>query len=810
MKKTQFLVLALSMIVAMVAPALAAPNQEVSQGSYDIVVYIDGTEILAEDSNGQLISNGTAGIDDSSVIQAAVKAISNGTVVLQAGTYTLTDSTEVRVSNPETDTEDPSDAEKPYKAHSVPGRINFVDFDFGGEDVAYHDTEAGNQGGYSYRTDNASVDIGERDAVNVPVVAYTYAGEWIQFSEVQVAKSGNYAATFYTSTTQDNMSFSVLVDGEKVATVNAPNTGSWHTFAPTTVQIPLTAGKHTVQIVMDTGSADLAYVEFASAAPTPTPTATPTPTPTATPTVTPTPTPTEDPSDAYKAHSVPGRINFVDFDFGGEDIAYHDTVAGNQGGYAYRTDDADVDVAERSGVNVPVVSHTYAGEWIRFSDVQVAKSGTYAATFYTSTTQDDMSFSVLVDGEKVATVNAPNTGSWHTFAPTTVQIPLTAGKHTVQIVMDTGSADLAYVEFATAAPTPTPTATPTVTPTPTATATPRPTQTPVPTPGKNDYGADANPTGNPIGGGNGYTKIVSRSNADFIVDTTNELVSALNSAQSGDIIWVEKNANIDMSGRTATIRGGVTLASNRGEDGSNGGRIYQASGGSSRLFTIGGPNVRITGLRIEGPHKTTSSVSTTTGAIYVSQHRNLEVDNCEIWGWSYAAIALARTGGSDMKAGGYIHHNNIHHCQMNGLGYGVVVGTGGVALIEANYFDYCRHGIAGGGTAGDGYEARYNICGPNWIATSPQNFDMHGSSTSSGTIAGDTLKIHHNTFMSTNAIPIAIRGVPRDGAYIDHNWFTYTQQAPVWQTGGQGNLFVTDNLIGQDGVLSRSGPIKYY
>ena len=166
-----------------------------------------------------------------------------------------------------------------------------------------------------------------------------------------------------------------------------------------------------------------------------------------------------------------------------------------------------------------------------------------------------------------------------------------------------------------------------------------------------------------------------------------------------------------------------------------------------------------------------------------------------------------------MQTGGYIHHNNIHHCQMKGLGYGVVVSGGAVSLIEANYFDYCRHAVAGSGTAGDGYEARYNICGPNWISTSPHNFDMHGTISGTGTIAGDTILIHHNTFMATgppDAFPVAIRGVPQDGAYIDHNWFYYDLAPPVWQTGGEGNVFVTENLIGPDGDLSVSGPIEYY
>jgi len=188
-------------------------------------------------------------------------------------------------------------------------------------------------------------------------------------------------------------------------------------------------------------------------------------------------------------------------------------------------------------------------------------------------------------------------------------------------------------------------------PTPTATSTPRPTQTPAPTPGNNVYGADANPTGNPIGGGNGYTNIVSRSSADFIVDTKSELLSALQSARSGDVIYIEGNANIDMSGTYNTrIPAGVTLASNRGENGAPGGRIYQSKQSNppspAILFRIDGQNVRITGLRIEGPEKNTNSVNYKPIGIYCTQ-RNSEIDNCEIWGWCNAGINMAGTGGSE-------------------------------------------------------------------------------------------------------------------------------------------------------------------
>lgn len=269
----------------------------------------------------------------------------------------------------------------------------------------------------------------------------------------------------------------------------------------------------------------------------------------------------------------------------------------------------------------------------------------------------------------------------------------------------------------------------------------------------------------------------------------------------------------------AAASGGAYLSIMDGSSGedyrlSPGGTIFLGAGvsGSPVALIAGGEHVRIAGIRLEGPDRTAGVVDHPGLGVY-SAYRNLEVDNCEILGWSGAAISISGTGGSDMQTGGYIHHNHIHRCQMKGLGYGVVVSGGAVSLIEANYFDYCRHAVAGSGVPGDGYEARYNICGPNWISTSPHNFDMHGTSSGTGTLAGDTIRIHHNTFMATgplNAFPVAIRGVPRDGAYIDHNWFYYDLAPPVWQTGGEGGVFVTDNLIGQNGDLSTSGPIAYY
>jgi hypothetical protein len=361
------------------------------------------------------------------------------------------------------------------------------------------------------------------------------------------------------------------------------------------------------------------------------------------------------------------------------------------------------------------------------------------------------------------------------------------------------------------------------------------------------YGAEAcNPTGNPIGGGAGYNKIISATDprVKYTVSTKDQFLNALNSARSGDVIYVKGDANIDMSGVYGTvIPAGLTIASNRGENGSPGGRIF-----TNRLS--GDPKdtrytamlelrekVRITGLRIEGPDPTTTTLPEgwLKSGIYLKNNYGMEVDNCEISGWSLAGVNVQiwnttlQTEGLGTNPLGitmaYIHHNYIHHCQEYGLGYGITVGEG-TALIEANVFDYTRHAVAGGGSPFEGYEARYNIHLGN---STDSVFDVHGNAAEGmGYIAGNTYKIHHNS-MYQKHFSVGIRAIPVNGVWIDHNkfqWMTVWYSdwnpyvySPVYQSdnGNTGDhtvalstirMYMTKNLIGTDQVLYPEGPIS--
>jgi len=335
-----------------------------------------------------------------------------------------------------------------------------------------------------------------------------------------------------------------------------------------------------------------------------------------------------------------------------------------------------------------------------------------------------------------------------------------------------------------------------------------------------DFGAESNPTGNPIGGGAGYNDIISETDprVKYVVTTKDQLLNALENAKSGDIVFVKGNADIDLTGTPVIgIPGGVTLASDRGAHGSCGGHIFRnrldpvtlENELESLTFIINGDNVRITGLRIEGPDKGQERLESkgagVKGAFFANGSSGLVFDNNEMWGWSFSAIILMYSNAS-------IHHNYIHHCQAGGYGYGVDVG-GGFADIYANVFDYTRHAVAAGGLEGERYNASYNI----HLGHSTQHvFDVHPYTGVDPPIAGLRYYIHHNTIYQGIQYPLVrIEAVPVDKVYIYNNIFLASYYYAISQyvppPGRWGNMSVTNNIIGlnnSSGVYYANGPVK--
>lgn len=306
-----------------------------------------------------------------------------------------------------------------------------------------------------------------------------------------------------------------------------------------------------------------------------------------------------------------------------------------------------------------------------------------------------------------------------------------------------------------------------------------------------------NPTGEPIGGGVGYSDVYAGADADFVVGTKAELLDALGRATSGQIIFVSDGAEIDLSGeRNLVIPGGVTLAGGRGRNGSSGALIYSTSffneSDYAAVFVTGGAGVRITGLRFRGPSAEildhdfdATGVANAVRAL----HSGLKVDNNEFFAWDKWAVWLYV---SDQA---HIHHNYIHHNRRNGYGYGVWVGgsgteTGAYTLIEANLFDYNRHHVAS--SAHDNtWEARYNVAMEHGLQ---QAFDRHTNSAGGG---GRSTLVHRNWFKNIDTRAFSSPGYPSEAFRIYENWFAHnSQDRAISIKPDVTNAFIYDNAYG--------------
>jgi hypothetical protein len=322
------------------------------------------------------------------------------------------------------------------------------------------------------------------------------------------------------------------------------------------------------------------------------------------------------------------------------------------------------------------------------------------------------------------------------------------------------------------------------------------------------YGARPDGRG-PIGGAGGYTNLVS--SGYYIAKELDSLLDALSRAKAGQTVFIPGQREIDLTARiyieqlVLEVPEGVTLAGERGHGGSTGALLTCDALKTAVMIRAAGPDVRITGLRIRGPnskryldHHRRSFGEGGEGHGYyykfptsngiTTEYPRLEVDNCEISGFAHAGVYLS------VAEGHHIHHNYIHHCQYQGLGYGICHNTAS-SLIEQNLFNWNRHSIAGTGRPGCSYVARHNV---ELGESLSHCFDMHGGrDRKDGTdIAGTSIEIYNNTFRARQT-PVVIRGMPQQKCEVHHNWFLrHHEAAEAVRLSGNTKVFnnaYTDN-----------------
>jgi len=164
---------------------------------------------------------------------------------------------------------------------------------------------------------------------------------------------------------------------------------------------------------------------------------------------------------AGNAVSIPGTIDAVKFDQGGEGIGYHDNTAANTGG-EFRPDEAvDIRVSSSALDGTDVVNNFETGEWLAYT-IDVATAGNYVLWLRASSVFGNGAFHIEINGSDVTgSVAVPNTGDWDTFQWVGGKtLSLAAGRQVLAVVADHQYFDLdamtVVVPTTAAAPAPQP------------------------------------------------------------------------------------------------------------------------------------------------------------------------------------------------------------------------------------------------------------------------------------------------------------------------------------------------------------------
>jgi GH35 family endo-1,4-beta-xylanase len=148
----------------------------------------------------------------------------------------------------------------PYKGViAIPGTVEAENYDVGGQNVSYYDSDVANQGGV-YRQDQV-------DIVAIPngyAVGYTVAGEWLEYS-VNVANAGAFDYEVSAASGVDGSSIQLFLDGQAITdTIKIANGGNWDTYGTVTgtTTNALSAGSHILKLAITGGYGNIDNIKF--------------------------------------------------------------------------------------------------------------------------------------------------------------------------------------------------------------------------------------------------------------------------------------------------------------------------------------------------------------------------------------------------------------------------------------------------------------------------------------------------------------------------------------------------------------------
>ena len=150
---------------------------------------------------------------------------------------------------------------------SIPGTLEFENFDKGEADFTYHDSDTEDEGGAGYRTDNGGVDIVRGNGGYA--IGYTASDEWLEYT-VNVKKPGEYSFKATVSSGTNGSGFKIgLVEGDKInnlADVSVPKIADndWDTYATVEGKLNqyLNVGRQIIRITITGAYCNIDKIQF--------------------------------------------------------------------------------------------------------------------------------------------------------------------------------------------------------------------------------------------------------------------------------------------------------------------------------------------------------------------------------------------------------------------------------------------------------------------------------------------------------------------------------------------------------------------
>ena len=154
--------------------------------------------------------------------------------------------------------------QKPYLGNAValPGLIEVENYDIGGQDVAYWDSDAGNSGG-QYRQEDVDIEICD-DTNGGYNIGWIVNNEWLEYTVDVLETNMNIEVRAASPFSGGKITF--LLDNESLGSVDIPNTGGYQSWQTLKLEnIHFEKGQNRIlKLLLSNGNFNINWIKFAT------------------------------------------------------------------------------------------------------------------------------------------------------------------------------------------------------------------------------------------------------------------------------------------------------------------------------------------------------------------------------------------------------------------------------------------------------------------------------------------------------------------------------------------------------------------